>query len=332
MASGVSQRVLGRVRPWQLYTSTVDHLLTRRFALTAAVGAVLPVGAQPTNSGGDVRLGAPIFLHTDDPVQLATEHKRLGYSAAYCPEANIRDTDRIRAIEKAFRAANVVIAEVGAWKNMLDPDLTKRRENLNYVTERCALAEAVGALCCVDIAGSYNPTVWYGPNPKNLSREFLDTTVENCRHIIDSVKPKRTKFTIEMMGWSIPDGPDSYLELIRAVDRTAFGVHLDVCNGVNCPRRFYDNAGFIRDCFQKLGRWIVSCHAKDLQWITELNVHFQEVVPGRGQISYSTYLTELKKLNRETPLMIEHLKTPEEYNEGAAYIRSVAKKSAVRLV
>ena len=56
---------------------------------------------------------------------------------------------------------------------MLDPDPAKRAENLKYVTERLALAEAVGARCCVDIAGSFNPDVWYGPDPKNLSKEFL---------------------------------------------------------------------------------------------------------------------------------------------------------------
>ena len=212
---------------------------------------------------------------------------------------------------------------------MLDPDRDRRRENLRYVTERCALADAVGARCCVDIAGSYNPTVWYGPNPKNLSKEFFDATVENCRHVIDAVKPTRTKFTIEMMGWNIPDGPDSYLDLIRAVNRPAFGVHLDVCNGVNCPRRFYNNSDFIGECFRKLGRSIVSCHAKDLQWIVELNIHFQEVVPGRGQIDYRRYLTELNQLTGDTPLMIEHLKTPEEYREAATYIRSVAHETGV---
>ena len=274
-------------------------------------------------------MGAPVFLSSDDPGQLAQEHRRLSYGAAYCPPANIQDHDRIRAIEKAFREADVVIAEVGAWKNMLDPDGAKRRENLAYVTERCALAEAVGARCCVDIAGSYNPTVWYGPDPKNLSREFFDATVENCRKVIDAVEPKRTKFTIEMMGWNLPDGPDTYLELIRAVDRPAFGVHLDVCNGVNCPQRFYDNSNFIGECFRKLGPWIVSCHAKDLQWVIELNVHFLEVIPGRGQMDYRRYLTEISRLGAEAPLMIEHLKTPEEYGEAATYIRSVARQAGI---
>src|SRR5206468_3987430 len=112
-----------------------------------------------------------------------------GYSAAYCPAAKSSESDRIRAIEKAFAAENVVIAEVGAWVNMLDPDTEKRRKNLDYVIERMALAEAVGARCCVDIAGSYNPDYWYGANPKNYSKDFLDATVEICRRGIDEIKP-----------------------------------------------------------------------------------------------------------------------------------------------
>ena len=222
-----------------------------------------------------------------------------------------------------------MIAEVGAWKNMMDPDADKRRENRQYVAQRMALAEAVGARCCVDIAGSYNPVSWYGPHPKNLSQEFFDATVENCRNVIDAVKPKRSKFTIEMMGWSVPDGPDSYLKLIKAVDRPAFGVHMDVCNGINSPTRFYRNAEFIGECFRTLGPWIASCHAKDLEWKVELNVHFVEVIPGRGSVDYAAYLRELAKLPVDAPLMLEHLKTAEEYDEGRKYIQKVAAAASV---
>jgi len=181
----------------------------------------------------------------------------------------------------------------------------------------------------VDIAGSYNPDSWYGPNPKNLSKEFFDATVANCRHVIDSVKPTRTRFTIEMMGWNIPDGPDSYQQLIRAVDRKAFGVHLDVCNGINSPRRFYENTAYIQECFRKLGPSIISCHAKDLQWVVELNVHFLEVVPGRGQVDYTAYLRGLANLTQDAPLMLEHLNTAAEYDEGRQYIRKVGDAAGV---
>jgi sugar phosphate isomerase/epimerase len=135
-----------------------------------------------------------------------------------------------------------------------------------------------------------------------------------------------------MMGWNLPDGPDSYAKLIAAVDRSAFGVHMDVCNGVNSPRRFYDNSKFIDECFRVLGPKIASCHAKDLQWVPELNVHFLEVVPGRGQIDYRSYLRNLAALPTEVPLMLEHLKTAEEYAEGAQYIRRIGVEAGVTFV
>ncbi len=296
--------------------------ITRRVALAATAGAALPSLA----AGRPIRLGGPIFLKSEDPRELAREHRRLGYSAAYCPNAKAEDSARCREIESAFAAENVVIAEVGAWVNMLDPDADKRAKNIKYVTERLALAEAVAARCCVDIAGSFNPKVWYGPHPKNFSQEFFDATVENCRRVIDEIKPTRTKFTVEMMGWAIPDSADPYLRLIKAVDREAFAVHMDVCNGINSPSRFYENAAFIEDCFRKLGRWIASCHAKDLDWIPEMNVHFVEVIPGRGSVDYRAYLRELSKLSVDAPLMLEHLKSAEEYEEGKRHIQKVAQE------
>jgi len=295
--------------------------LTRRNFMAAAGATVLAAASRP------VRLGGPVFLKSDDPRELAREHRRLGYSAAYCPSAQVSDTARIRDIEKAFAAENVVIAEVGAWRNMLDPNPEERRKNLAYVAGRLALADAVGARCCVDIAGSYHPKIWYGPHPANFSQKFFDATVENLRRVIDQVKPRRAKMTIEMMGWAIPDGPDPYLRLIKAVDRPAFGVHIDVCNGINSPERFYNNGRFISECFRKLGQWAVSCHAKDLEWKVEMNVHFVEVVPGRGEVDYRTYLREVAKT--DAPLMLEHLRSAEEYEEGRNYIKKIGAEAGV---
>lgn len=290
-----------------------DLLLT----LPAAVSAQ-GTGARP------IRLGGPIFLKHDDPRELAREHRRLGYSAAYCPAVKIDDKPRLKAIEEGFKAENVAIAEVGVWVNLLDADAEKRKANLERVIHGLAVAEEVGARCCVDICGSYSGKTWYGPDSRNFSREFFDASVENARRILGAVKPKRTKFAYEMMGWSWPEGPDQYLDLVKAIDRPGFGVHIDICNGINSPQRFYNNAAFTEECFRKLGRWIVSCHAKDLDWIHEMNVHFVEVIPGRGSVDYRPYLRGIAGLPVDAPLMLEHLKTAEEYSEGASYIRKIA--------
>src|SRR6188472_2139216 len=95
---------------------------TRREFLAAACAVPLLRAAR----AGGIRLGGPIFLKSDDPAELAREHRRWGYSAAYCPAATVNDRERINDIKKAYAAEQVVIAEVGAWRNMLDPDAQKR--------------------------------------------------------------------------------------------------------------------------------------------------------------------------------------------------------------
>jgi len=53
-------------------------------------------------------------------------------------------------------------------------------------------------------------------------------------------------------------------------------------------------------------------------------VSLREVIPGRGSIDYKAYLEGLSQLPVDAPLMLEHLKTEEEYTEGRNYIKSVA--------
>jgi sugar phosphate isomerase/epimerase len=267
-----------------------------------------------------IRLGAPVQAKNDDPEELARRHRQLGYRAAYCPQATVDDTARIRAISEAFARNDVVIAEVGRWVNLLESDPVKRQANLQTVTDGLALAEAVGARCCVDIAGSFNPDSWFGPHPDNLSPRFFDAAVENARKIIDAVKPKRAAFCYEMMAWSIPDDVESSLKLIKAVDRPAFAAHLDPCNLINSPAKFYRNTDLLNECYNKLARWIVSAHAKDLTWDIEMSIHFREVIPGTGSLDYATFLKRHAELPQQPPLMLEHLSAPEEYDQAREFV------------
>lgn len=295
--------------------------------LAAAALPGLPAGRHTALQ--PVRLGGPIFNGPADPEALARAHRDLGFTAAYCPDVSLNDRPALDAVRTAFEKAGVVIAEVGRWVNLMDADPARRAAHLRTVTEGLALADEVGALCCVDIAGSFNAEVWYGPHPDNLSPRFFDAAVENARKIIDAVKPRRAKFAYEMMGWALPDSAASCRRLLKAVDRKAFGVHLDPCNLVNSPERFYRNAALIEECFEKLGPWIVSCHAKDLAWEVEMNVHFREVVPGRGQLDYPTFLRRLAALPHRPPLMMEHLASAAEYAEAARHIRQTAATSGI---
>jgi sugar phosphate isomerase/epimerase len=275
-----------------------------------------------------VRLGVSLESSSDDPESIARRYVDAGYSAAICPEVKLNQSERIRAIQTAFKKHDVLLAEMGVWNNMLHPDAVIRKTNIQANIDTLAVADEVGVRCCVNIAGSYDPNRWDGPHPLNLSEEAFELTVENVRKILDEVKPQRTIYSLEPMPWTIPDSVESYQRLLEALDHPMFGVHLDPVNMINSPSRFYNNTLFLRKCFNKLGDKIVSVHAKDIRIEPELTLHLQEVAPGQGSLDYSTFIAEMSKLPIDTPFILEHL-PQEKYPSAGAYILETAKTMGV---
>ncbi len=277
-----------------------------------------------------MRLGGQVFESYDTPDQWVSAVRRLGYRAAYCPVDAGASVQVIRAYAAAAAQADIVIAEVGAWSNPLSADAETRRAALATCQEQLALADAIGARCCVNIAGSRGER-WDGPHPANLTPETFELIVDTVRAIIDAVKPTRTFYTLETMPWMYPDSADSYLALLHAIDRPHFAVHLDVVNMIASPRLFYDNAALIRDCVAKLGPHIKSCHAKDITIADRLTLHLDEARPGTGNLDFHVMLRELAALDADMPLLLEHMQKPEDYALAAEYVRAVAREEGVVL-
>ncbi len=270
-----------------------------------------------------MRLGGPVFVEEMTPESWVAALQAAGYSAAYCPVTAEVDAGTLEAYVDAAADAGIVIAEVGAWSNPLSPDPEERKAALSRCQTQLALADEVGARCCVNIAGSRGQP-WDGPHVDNLTPETFDMIVQVVRAVIDAVKPRRTYYTLEPMPWMYPDTAESYLSLVQAIDRERFGVHFDMVNVVNSPQRYFHNGALIREWFSKLGPHVRSCHAKDTLLSTRLTTHLDEVRPGLGNLDYRTLLLELHRLDPDTPLMIEHLTTAEDYRLSAEYIRGVA--------
>jgi len=275
-----------------------------------------------------IRLGGPVFGDFKDPAEWIKAVKAKGYTAAYCPVPTGTDEATVKSFEKTAKDSNVVISEVGAWSNPISKNEKERTEAIKKCKDSLALADLIGAGCCVNISGSRGEK-WDGPHPDNLTRETFDMIVQTTREIIDDVKPVRTFFTLETMPWAFPDSPDSYLELIKAIDRKQLAVHLDPVNMINSPGRYYNNGVFIKECFDKLGPYIKNCHAKDILLSSNLTVHLDEVLLGTGGLDYKVFLTELSKL-KNVPLMLEHLQKSEDYDQAAANVRKTAASNGIQ--
>ena len=277
-----------------------------------------------------MRLSGPIPDKPADPAAWVAAVRKAGYSAAELPLPPETDDDTLTAWLAAAKAAGIVISEVGAWSNPIDPDPVKSKDALARCKRQLAWADRIGARCCVNITGSRSPARWDGPHPENFSTDTFDLIVQTTREIIDAVNPIRTFFTLETMPWIFPSSPDEYLALITAIDRPGAAVHLDPVNMINTPARCFRSGDFIRDCFAKLGHLIKSCHAKDIVIRDNLTLHLDEVRPGAGVLDYATYLCKLAKLDPDTTLVMEHMPT-EDYPIAAEYIRGVARQHRLDL-
>ena len=62
-----------------------------------------------------------------------------------------------------------------------------------------------------------------------------------------------------------------------------------------------------------------------------LTLHLPEVTPGKGDLDYSVLLSSLVDLERDVPIMIEHLGSAKEYDDAAAYIREQGRRLGIEL-
>lgn len=277
-----------------------------------------------------MRFGGFIFKKWNTPEEWAQAAIEAGYSAVYFPVDYRADLKVIDGYKKAAEDADLVICEIGVWNNLLDRDPEKRAANMDRAIHQLELADYVGANCCVNISGNCGEQ-WDGHHPDNFTQKTFEEVVLTTQKIIDTVNPKNTEYSLEPMPWMFPHTADSYVDLIKAVDRKAFAAHLDPVNVINSPVQYYRTGEVIQEWFDKLGTQIKSCHAKDIIMSGKLTVHLDECRPGTGNLDYETYLKCMTKLPDRACLMLEHMTEEIDYIEATKYIKGLAKKLGIKL-
>jgi sugar phosphate isomerase/epimerase len=293
-----------------------------------------------------IRLGGPVFMAQEkaagageshsaqgDPALLARAHKEKGFTAAYVPKIDLKDTARIKATREAFNKEGIILAEAGYWENIMDTEAESRAFHRERQVEALALAEELGAVCSLNIFGSYCHGNGNSQHKAlNFTEEAFDDAVDMARYFIDTVKPKTAYFAYEVFPFDIVDTPESIERLIKAVDRKQFGAHLDLANLLNCPRAYFSSGDIARECVRRFGDRIVSCHVKDIKLKEpSISVILDEVVLGTGNIDLKTFMRQIEGLSRPVPFMMEHLRDEAEYDIAAAQIRKTGKELGINL-
>ncbi|MBR5431343.1 MAG: TIM barrel protein [Bacteroidales bacterium] len=266
-------------------------------------------------------LGTSSPLQHTSPEDWAAKHKALGLKAINFPVNYLEGEEKYLAYKKAADAAGLSISEVGIWRNTLAADPEERAKWINYAIGELQMAEEIGATCCVNVVGTpYGPR-WDGGYRDNFSTELWTDAVKMIRQVIDSVRPRHTKFCIESMPWMIPSSPQECLRLLEDVDRAEFATHLDVVNMITSPQRYFFNDDFLRECFSVLKGTIVSCHLKNIKLKEEYTFQLEESACEDGALDLELYASLASAENPCMPMIIEHLDTDQEYFDSVRYVK-----------
>ncbi len=278
-----------------------------------------------------MRLGGEVKRGYANPEEWMALVKEMRYSTVHAPVDYRSSSEDRKAYVDCAKANDIMIGEVGVWRNTLSLDEEERKQAVAYAKEQLALAEELGARCCVNIVGNRGP-IWDGFSEANYHPDTYSMIVDMVRDIIDGVKPKHTFYTLEPMPWMVPDSPEQYLQLLKDVNRASFGVHLDFVNMINCPKHYVQNQQFIASCFELLGPYIKSIHGKDVLMEQKYTTIIHELMPGKGILDYKYILPLVEKLGPDTPFFIEHLPDWDAYVEAATYIRDCAESVGVKVL
>ncbi len=269
-----------------------------------------------------MKLGIAMSFSHSSPEEWAIKHREAGLEAVVFPCYYGDDVSKIDAYVQAAKENNLIIAEVGAWKNTLDLDKQKREENIDYCIKQLELAEYIKAKCCVNISGAKG-RVWDGAYSENYSEKTYSEIVETTQRIVDAVNPVYTCYSLEPMPHMLPDSPESYLKLCEDINRSGFGVHMDAVNMISSVERYFNNGEFSKRCFELLGDKVASCHVKDCVLEHKLTVSIPETECGQGGFDIKTYISEAEKINPDMPVIIEHLDNIEKYLVAVKYIKNL---------
>lgn len=269
-----------------------------------------------------MRLGIAGGLSHRSADEWAEKIRKIGCGAVVFPWTYNTDDKVIEAYAQAARDYDLVIAEVGAWVNPLHRDPEERAKNIEYIKNQLRLADRVGANCCVSISGT-GGDVWDGGYAENYTAETYRIIIDTVRQIIDDVKPEHACYTLEPMPWMIPYSPQCYAQLISDVDRPNFAVHMDAVNMISSPERYFNSGAFAESCFEILGKYIKSCHVKDVRLERHLTLNLKETFCGDGGFDIKRYAVAAERCDKDIPFILEHLSGDEEYLKSAEYIKNL---------
>ncbi len=220
--------------------------------------------------------------------------------------------DRIR---EEMEKREITMAAVSGTFNMIHPDPRRRAEGYQRLQQLASVCKRMGTSVITLCTGTRDPHSMWRRHPENDSPEAWEDLVGSMRRALRIADEHRITFAFEPEVSNVVDSASKGRRLLNQMQSPRLRVVMDPAN-IFHKGELARMQEMIDEAFVLLGDYIAIGHAKDLDHDGEAG----HIAAGKGLLDYDHYLSWLRMLEFDVPLILHGL-SEAEVDECVAFLR-----------
>jgi sugar phosphate isomerase/epimerase len=300
---------------------TRRHFFGTLGTTTAGLSAAKLFGAETAKE--NIRLGMMLQaasaaeLHKNAKVIAASGFDTIQLSFFFHPTA-----DELKSLADVLKELKLKTAAFGTYYNLFRPDDTGFMRSSIATMKR--VAEHAALFDCrqfVTWSASYSPQ-FRGTDPRNHTSEAVAQLHRAIREVVlPALDPVGGRVAFEPFFPHVVGTLEMAKEVFAPFPADRVGLVLDPPNFIS-PDLYPKREEEMRRLFRELGDRIQIVHFKDMRF-NEKTQNVDLPGPGGGEMDYPRLISEIRKLHRPLPCIIEHIKPePAELSKTKAWVEA----------
>lgn len=227
----------------------------------------------------------------------------------------------------------ITLAQMGIGYShcLFHPETAVRQQVIEIIGRGIQAAREFGADVALIRTGSLNPTGSYNASRKNHEPEAMEVLIGALRQIADKAESAGQTIVIETHISTILNSPELIVEVVREVGSDRVRIVMDFVNHFQTLSQVYTSASRINYIFDTMGALCPVAHCKDICVQNGFVMHFNEAVPGEGELDLACAVRRWQLLRPDGYMLLEHL-PDEAYARAAANVTRIAQEAGVPLI
>ena len=226
------------------------------------------------------------------------------------------DPDLCRRIREELAARGLFMAAVSGTFNMVHPDVEERRSGMRRLRALAGACAELGTSVITLCSGTRSEQSMWQAHPGNAQPDAWRDLIAAMKEAVDIAAEHGVIVAFEPEVSNVADSARRSRRLLDEIGSENLQVVMDGANIFHegkLPRM----TEILEEAFDLLGDSVALSHAKDLDRDGEAG----HLAAGSGLLDYDLYLSLLRRLPDEVPLILHGLEE-EQVSESVAFVRT----------